>query len=198
VAMRRSLQRAEAHMSVTRKHPIMAENSVQSETVHGEIRQKQNSVITASPAPDPAASTAPIIWTPNFIVIFALLLAIGLSMGSVLTQGWLNKYYPAEVILLIYTALIFIRWCLVILRARSSWIRIGAIFSAIWTIFSGLNFVISLIAIDPHAPIIAHLNVTTNSALLAAYICLSTARMPSNRWDSRFFTVAPIVGLMLV
>jgi hypothetical protein len=132
-----------------------------------------------------------VIWTPDFIVIFALLLVTGLSVASILTQGWLNGLYSSSKILLTYAVLIFGTWFTIVIKARSLWVRVGAVFSCIWALFN--TFAITL-SIDPQASLIVHLNAATNSALLAAYICLSVARTPLRRWDNWFFRLAPISG----
>ena len=52
------------------------------------------------------AASPVIIWTPRFIIIFGLTLVLGLSLESILTQGWLNKYYSGQWIFLAYVVLI--------------------------------------------------------------------------------------------
>src|SRR5258708_8411195 len=57
-----------------------------------------------------AASTGSrpmVIWTPRFIVIFVLTLVIGLSIESLLTQGWLNHLYTGQWIFQAYVILLF-------------------------------------------------------------------------------------------
>ena len=64
----------------------------------------------AIPAEKLSASNQLIIWTPRFIVIFALLLVVGLGGASLLTQGWLNSYYQAPVPELLFDIFAFGCW----------------------------------------------------------------------------------------
>src|SRR5690349_13512891 len=59
---------------------------------------------------------SPIIWTPRFIVIFALTLVVGLSVASLATQGWDNHYYQPGWILLGNTAILFAIWVAIVIR----------------------------------------------------------------------------------
>ncbi|HZO71871.1 MAG TPA: hypothetical protein VFB60_06680 [Ktedonobacteraceae bacterium] len=140
------------------------------------------------------ATQSPIIWTPRFILIFGLTLVVGLSAATLLTEGWMNKYYAGEWILLSYIVLLSGGWIAVITRARSPWIRIGGIFGCTWGFLTGISYLLSLLPVDPQSPIIAHLNAATNSALLGAYICFSITRTSVRRWDTLFFRFAPIIG----
>lgn len=140
-----------------------------------------------------------IIWTPRFIGIFALVLAGGLTLASLLTQGWQNHYYQPEWVLLAETAIMLGLWITVSIRASTPWVRIGGIFGAIWAIFTAINFVATLLlSVNPALPIIAYLNAATNCALFACYICLSIHHVPVRRWDSWFFRVAPLLGVCII
>ena len=143
-------------------------------------------------------SQSPIIWTPRFIVIFALTLVAGLSGASLLTQGWLDHFYAGEWVLLAYTALVFAGWIAAVVYAHSLWARLGSIFGIIWAIFTSISFVISLLAVDPNSPIVAHLNAATNSALLGSYICLSINQPLFRHWDGWLFRIAPIAGTCII
>jgi hypothetical protein len=155
----------------------------------------------------PAASTdrhistsaaAPIIWTPRFIVTFFLVSVTGLSLGSILTQGWLNGYYAGSWVLLAYTTLAFGGWLAVAFAARTLWARIGAIFGCIWSIFQAISFLMNLLAVNPQAHIIAHLNAATNIALLGCYVSLSINRTTFRRWDGWFFRLAFVLGAIAI
>lgn len=139
-------------------------------------------------------SPKPVIWTPRFIIIFALALIIGLSVASLLTQGMLNGYYPPQAVLLALVALALGGWIAVARLVCSLWTRIGGVFGSIWAVFTGISLVISLLPIDSGSPLLLHLSASTNSALLGSYICLSIDRTPFYRWDSWFFRLAPILG----
>ena len=184
----------------------MTEGTTQSEK---DYDQKATSMMSTLPenkaqAPDiPLANHVPmtkslIVWTPRFIVIFGLLLVIGLSTASLLTEGWINGFIVGSWALLSYTALLFGGWIAVIACTHSLWIRISGIFGVIWAILTSINYVLGLLVVDPHLSIIIHLNAGIHSALLGAYICLSINRTPLRRWDSLFFRLAPIIGSGIV
>jgi hypothetical protein len=141
-----------------------------------------------------ASHRSPIIWTPRFIVIFALTLAGGLSLASLTTQGWDNHYYQPEWILLGNTAILFAVWSAISICARSLWARIGGIFGCLWTIFTAINFVASLLTVNVGLAVIAYLNAATNTALFICYCVFSTSHIPFRSWDRWFFRIAPVVG----
>src|SRR2546422_11007577 len=72
--------------------------------------------------------SAPIIWTPRFIVIFALTLVVGLSVASLLTQGMVNANYPPQAVLLTLVMLALAGCITVVLLASSLPVRMGSIF----------------------------------------------------------------------
>ncbi|MDQ2714802.1 MAG: hypothetical protein M3Z08_07850 [Chloroflexota bacterium] len=141
-----------------------------------------------------AASPPAIIWTPRFIVIFALILALGLSAESAVTQGWQNDLYAGSWVLLSHVVLIAPCWFIIAMRPRSLWARLGGIFGCLWVVFVSINFIITLFPLNVNAPVIAHLNAASSSALLGAYICFSIEHTALHRWDSWFFGFAFIGG----
>lgn len=136
----------------------------------------------------------PIIWTPRFIVIFALALVVGLAAEGLLAEGWANGLYPSGWILLAHPILALGGWTFTLVRTRSWWIRSGAIFACIWALFACLNALMEKHAVVSSPAIIAHLDAATCSALLGAYICLSLDRTPLRRWDALFFRLALVFG----
>ena len=153
----------------------------------------------AIPAEKLSASNQLIIWTPRFIVIFALLLVVGLGGASLLTQGWLNSYYPAPVPELLFDIFAFGCWVAALFYARSTWVRLGAIFSIIWTLFSATNYLINLfVPVTQTWTLVAHLDGARNISLLGCFICLSIAHTPFSRWDAWFFRIAPVIGIVAV
>lgn len=168
------------------------------EEISAQIAENQITSTQASKDNDGAVNYySPIIWTPRFIVIFALTLTVGLSLASLFTQGWDNHYYQPGWILLGDTAIIFGIWIVIVIRARSQWARIGGIFACLWAIFTGINFIANLLMVNTDLAVIAYLNATTNLALFGCYFVFSTNRMPFLRWDRWFFRVAPILGVCL-
>jgi len=158
------------------------------------IIEDRESVVEETQQAVPSTSTQVIIWTPSFMVIFALAVVLGLSAESLLTQGWVNGLYHGDWVLLALAILVFGGWIITLVRAHSWWIRSGAIFGCAWALFACLNAGIGLQAIDPSSPIIAHLNAASCSALLGSYICLSLDRTPLHRWDAWFFVFALVLG----
>jgi hypothetical protein len=143
---------------------------------------------------DSFTTPSTVIWTPRFMVIFALTLTMGLSAESVLTQGWTSHYYAGQWVLMGHVAVIFACFIAIMIVTRSWWLRVGTIFGCIWAIFTGINLVVSFYQLDPGSPIPAYLNAIISCALLGAYICLSTERTPFTAWDSWFFRFALIIG----
>lgn len=139
-----------------------------------------------------------IIWTPKFIVLFALVLVIGLSVESLLTQGWADGYYRAIWVLFGHLAILLGLWIAAVVVAHSGWIRMGAIFGCIWAIFSTINLVTSLFNFGLNTPIPAFLNAAFSCALLGAYICFSVAGTELRRWDMWFFRLAIMMGGIFV
>ena len=170
----------------------------QDEYETGREEQEQSEQL-APPAQDTMVSGhSGIIWTPKFIVLFALTLFIGLSADSLLTQGWIDGYYRAIWVLFGNFALLLGLWIGVVVVARSWWMRMGAIFGCIWAIFSCINLVTMLFNIDLNTAVPAYLNATFSCSLLGAYICFSTAYCELHRWDMWCFRLAIMIGGVFV
>lgn len=180
----------------------MADNPTKSDpNQHNDIALQAEEALDCH---NPAASSAsqhnpdfPIIWTPRFIILFFLVLAIGLSIASILTRGWLNAYYPAGWVLLAYTVVNLGGWIAVSICARSPWVRSGGLFGSLWALLMGLTFAVTVFPIDPNATILIHATVAASTALLGSFLCLSIARTPLQRWDHIFFWLAPIIGAII-
>ncbi|MFL5652980.1 MAG: hypothetical protein ACJ8CB_02200 [Ktedonobacteraceae bacterium] len=154
-------------------------------------KTQQQLVTTADVSTIPST----VIWTPRFLVVFALTLTIGLSAESLLTQGWTSHYYPGPWVLIAHVTLIFACFIAIILATHSWWMRIGSIFGCTWAIFTSINFIISFYKLDPSSPIPAYLNAIICCALLGAYICLSVEYIPLTGWDTWFFRLTLIIGV---
>ncbi len=176
----------------------------QTETVEKDVAEPTPGVQVTTAVQGPVVDhvengiPAEVIWTPRFILIFALLLTVGLSADSLLVQARDNGYLPGNAIFMAHVVLIFVVWIAIIARARSAWTRLGAIFGCIWAIFLSLNLVITAYYVPANAPILAHLNAAYSSALLGCYICLSIECVPLRRWDAWFFSIAPLVAICFV
>ncbi|TMD59439.1 MAG: hypothetical protein E6I91_20320 [Chloroflexi bacterium] len=141
-------------------------------------------------------TSATVIWTPRFIVLFALALVIGLSVDSLLTQVWSSRLIRAPWILLFHLLLLFTCLIATTIISRSRWIRMGGVFGSIWIIFTGVNSFLPLFVristLELGSPIPSLLNATISSALLGAFICLSIEHTLLTKWDIWFFRLALI------
>ncbi len=142
--------------------------------------------------------SSPNIWTPRFIILFFLTMVVGLSVESLLTQGWLNKIFNAEWVLLINVLLILITLIFLSIKARSRWIHMGSLLGCVWAFFMGASYVSTLLGISGRSLVALQFQAVTACALLAAYICFSTYRTMYRRWDSIFFWLVPLVGASAV
>ncbi|GAC1427710.1 MAG: hypothetical protein NVSMB54_17430 [Ktedonobacteraceae bacterium] len=158
------------------------------------IETRQDNGIQPTHNKEKKTPSSPIIWTPRFIILFFLTIVIGLSVESLLTQGWLNKAYKAEWILLVHVLLILTGLIVLSIKARSMWLRTGGIFGCIWAVFTGASYVATLLGINGRSIIALQFQAAIACALLATYICFSTHRIAFRRWDSIFFWLVPLVG----
>lgn len=182
----------------------MPESIIRSEKDHNEETIEKNESFAnqqGEKLAEEAASVPLIIWTPGFIIRFALLLVLGLSIAGLLTEGWVNGHYPGEWNELFYTVAAFTCWFVVFLSAYSLWVRLGAALSIIWTAFMGLHFCLTMLfplnqSYSAAAHVAAAVVVATNIALLGSYLCLSIAYTEFHHWDTWFFRLAPIVAAL--
>lgn len=140
-----------------------------------------------------------IIWTPKFLVMFALVLVLGLSAESILSQVWDAGYIQAIWLLTGHVAILLGLWIGATVVARSSsWVRSGSIFGLAWGIFSGINLTLAFFNFGLDTAMPFYLQVTYSCSLLGAYICLSVARTELGAWDMWFYRIAIIGGLAFV
>ncbi|EFH89083.1 hypothetical protein [Ktedonobacter racemifer] len=142
-----------------------------------------------------------IIWTPRFMVTFALLAVIWLSAGSLIAQGLQNHLpflSPNSKILLVETTFVFGGWITLLFTSRNTWLRLGSICGGAWGVLSLLNF--ALRTFTPHLDdaLIAYFTTAPSIVLLGTYACLSIHRTPIKRWDSYFVALLPLVGALVV
>jgi hypothetical protein len=145
----------------------------------------------------PSAQTV-VIWTPGFIVCFALTLGLGLCAECLLTRGWQAHLYGGNWVLLGHLLLLLAVWVTLVLRAGSFWIRLGAVFACLWSFFVGVNLVINLHPFNQASPVIAYLNASGNLSLLGSYLCFASASARAPRWDSWFSGLALIGSIITV
>ena len=181
----------------------MADGAVQPDIDHmnePENTTSKNTTLNEVETPPVALSDSRpvVIWTPRFIVIFALTLVLGLSTESLLTEEWLAGFYTGQWVFQAHVIFNCLCWLALSILARSSWIRIGGIFGCIWALFLTWNIALSTLHSDPSSPVLAHVNAATCIALLGSYICLSINRTPFSRLDAWFFGLAPIAAIIAV
>lgn len=149
-----------------------------------------------------STTSATIIWTPRFIVLFALVLVIGLSVASLLTQVWSSHLIQAPWLLLFHLLLLFTCLLATTIITRSRWIRMGGIFGSIWIIFTGINSFLPLFVpistLYLGSPVPSLLNATISSALFGTSICLSIERTLLTKWDIWFFRLALIGSISAI
>jgi hypothetical protein len=183
----------------------MAESITQSETKQQQTAEtlhpstKDGGATLQIATAEPGSFLPPIvIWTPRFMVIFAVILTIGLSVASLLTQGLENHYYNGNLVLIGESVLICIASIVLSIRTRSFWVRIGGIFGCLWALLTAMSFMVNMFFVEPDLPIVAHLNAAMNVALFGCYICLSINRTPLYRWDTWYFRIVPLIGFIIV
>jgi hypothetical protein len=139
-----------------------------------------------------------VIWTPIFMVTFALTFVLGCSVEALLAEGWISRFYLGQWIMLSHIIVAGILWLALAVLARSQWVRSGGIFGCIWAIFMSIDILIISISGNPASPLIPHINAAICIALFGAYVCLSIDEIPFHRWDAWFFGLAPIGGILMV
>ena len=141
---------------------------------------------------------APVIWTPRFIILFAVTLALGLSLESLITQVWAIRWFTGTWVFLGHIALVSAGWITLLRVSRSRWVRFGAVFGLIFATFVAINIIIQAILFQPSNYLLAHVNVVTFLALAGCYICLTIDRLPVGRWDAWLLGLTPILGIVLL
>lgn len=174
----------------------VADQGVSQEEAQGTIGPEE--IQAAAPA---AAKN--IIWTPTFLLAFALTLVLGLSADSLLAASWANKLLTGfgAWLILAHVILAALGWLLLGIVTRSRWIRTGCIFGGLCSAFLALNIFASINGVDPGMPVQAYMNVAACMALAGAYIGLSIEGTLLSTWDTWLFFLVPIlsaVGVTLV
>jgi hypothetical protein len=167
------------------------EDSLKSES--GNTTSEKTTLLDNNHQVESNVSRTHIIWTPRFIVIFALTLVLCLSIESLLTQGWLNGYYSGLRVFQVHVVFVCLGWLALLVLTHSSWIRIGSVFGIIWALFMIIYIIIYSLNTDLALRVHTLINAATCIALLGSYICLSIDKMPINRLDAWLFGLAPIV-----
>ncbi len=144
----------------------------------------------------PSAAEKRIIWTPRFLLIFAITLVLGISTDSLLASGWSTGLFTGDGYLLIlgHCLVLVLGWLALGMVTRSRWIRIGSIFGGICMAFLALNVFTTIFGVDPGAPTQSYINVATCTALLGAYIGLSIEGTLLSAWDFWLFLLLTILG----
>jgi hypothetical protein len=84
-------------------------------------------------------------------------------------------------------------WFIIVMQARSGWIRLGAFFGCIWALGFCGQFWLSTHGIGAQEAIMTQVRASSNSALLASALCLSTGRVQLKRWDTILLWLLPLL-----
>lgn len=147
--------------------------------------------------PEVAEPNSRVIWTPRFMIVFGLALVLSLSLESILTQGWLNRYYAGQWVFQGHVMLNALAWVILLVVAKGRWTKTGAIFGLLWAIFMTANILVQVIFPAIPLPALAHINGVTCLSLLGSYVCLSIDRFPVRPWDAWVLGLLPALGLAL-
>lgn len=142
-----------------------------------------------------------VIWTPRFMVMFALVAIIWLSVASLLTQSWQNNLplaYPSSKILLIEATLVFGGWVVLLVRERAGWLRLGSLFGCVWGILVLLGFTLQTVVPRLDDSLVTYLSTMPSIVLLGGYACFSAHRTPLRRWDHYCITLLPLLAILVV
>src|SRR5579859_6814347 len=90
-----------------------------------------------------------VIWTPRFIVLFAFALALGLSLESLLTQGWAVRWFTGTWVFIGHLLLVSAGWIILLRVSRSRWVHLGAIFGLIFVAFVAINVILQEFLFQP-------------------------------------------------
>ncbi|HEY3991818.1 MAG TPA: hypothetical protein VGM01_02955 [Ktedonobacteraceae bacterium] len=144
----------------------------------------------------PTATENKGIWTPRFLLIFAITLVLGVSADSLLTSAWSTGLITGDGSLLIlgHCILVALGWLVLGIVTRSRWVRIGCIFGGICTAFLILNVFTVIFGVDSNSPAQSYINVATCTALLGAYIGLSIEGTLLSAWDFWLFLLITVLG----
>lgn len=171
----------------------------QSPPEQSEAEQEQDRQDTgkqAVPGVQPITAVHRIIWTPRFLLFFALALVLGTSADSLLASGWSTGLFggQGQWFILGHILLALSGWMTLGIISRSRWIRIGCIFGGVCVVFLTLNVFTHLSGIDPSSPAQSYINVAACTALLGAYIGLSIEGTLLTAWDYWLFLLLPVLG----
>src|SRR5579859_2867 len=126
----------------------MTESSTQPETNEtaqtdnaGSEFVEQPAELTPQTVNSSATSTTPpaLIWTPRFMLLFALTLIIVMSVDSLLTQAVMSRFLSEAWVSLAHLLPAFAYLLATIIVTRSWWVRLGAIFASIWILFISIK-----------------------------------------------------------
>lgn len=174
----------------------------QEQAMHPANDTDQESVPLPAQNGQHAASAVPqtegVIWTPRFVILFAITLVAGLSLESLLTQGWAIRWFPGTWIFLGHLALVGAGWIVLLRVSRSRWARLGAVFGLIFAMFVALNVILQAILFQPSNYLLAHVNVLAFLALAGCSLCLTIDHLPVGRWDAWVLGLTPVMGVVLL
>lgn len=168
----------------------------QQKPVAGELSELINEPTASSSQPVQFPETTRIIWTPRFMVGFALLLVLGLSVESALASAWNTHVITGDGLLIILGHLLpgTAAWLGLAIVARSQWTRIGAISGLICAIFLTLDAFAIYRGMNTTSLLQSYFNVAACLALFGASLGLSIEGLLETRWDHLIYFLLPALG----
>lgn len=137
------------------------------------------------------------IWTPRFITAFVLILIIGMSLDSILSQDWVTGYGGEFWVLFPHAIIVLGSWIAALVIVQSLWVRLGSIFGCVWTTFTALNVLASYLHFFHTPDVVASTNALISCSLLGLSICLSMNSIAPGRWDTWFFRLVIPAGIAI-
>jgi hypothetical protein len=135
------------------------------------------------------------IWTPGFILAFVLVLVLGVSAESVISQAWANGVIASPVWFLeAHIILLALGWLVLGIVTCSTWIRTGSVFGIIGAGFMMFDIIMVRQNINAGSPLQSSINAATCVALLGAYVGLSVEGTLLTGWDSWLFLLTPALS----
>jgi hypothetical protein len=169
---------------VTDKHVSVSTNDTISQQTEDQTSQTQ----------PPLIAEGGILWTPAFILFFAILFGLGMSIASLISYIWVNsQLYSVDQIGKTYSIVLLGIWLITLIRVRSVGIRLGAAFGCIWIIGILGQFWLNSHSFSPQAAIMTEMRAVSNGALLGSALCLSTGHTRLRRWDIIFLWLLPLL-----
>jgi hypothetical protein len=108
----------------------------------------------------------------------------------------LNGYYAGQWVFQGYLILIGVMWLALLVRARSRWARIGAIFGLVWGVFMTVDIIVQAASGNVSLETQALVNVLICLSWLGCSMCLAIDRLLLSAWDAWLPGLLLLVGAL--